>query len=77
MAKKFKVDACDSCRFETKVQLYEGPKKEKWLCGLCAGSLAGNAYEYPEQYECADLYGVVCHVGNAILKALADKREAQ
>lgn len=73
-------EGCDSCRFETALKRYDnhrsiglhasGPKS-KWLCELCASTMAGNAHEYPEQYrgERATLQ-TLCYVGNAILTEL-------
>lgn len=77
--------SCPSCKFETD-ELERFPvfpmswlgrtgQTEKWLCSLCANSLAGVAFENPDQYEHAALYGVVCNVGNAILKALRQTNE--
>ncbi len=68
-------DECESCGYETDLKAYSMcrslPKSEyKWLCNLCAGTMAGNAYEYPEQYENVPLFQTVCYVGNAILDAV-------
>lgn len=50
---------CDSCNFETpKLKFYpmrsgdiNEPEVNKLLCDVCASTMAGNAYEYPRQYE--------------------------
>ena len=50
---------CDSCKCEVATSDFDRafvkPHQEKkmWLCSLCADSFIGNAYQYPEQYECA------------------------
>lgn len=41
------------------------------LCALCAGTHAGNAEEYPDQYRHErNTMRTICYVGNEILKAL-------
>ena len=64
---------CSSCRFVTNVKEYPAEPMgkiphESHFCDLCAGSLASVAYVYGG--EDARICGVICHVGNAILKKL-------
>lgn len=73
-------DECENCAFETTVKPYRVYRgfpnvSYKWLCELCAGTPAGNAYEYPEQFRNVPLFQTVCYVGNAILHALATRKE--
>lgn len=79
-----KVGACYSCGYDgIKVTRYDrhnpGIEREEdkiaWYCDLCAGSFAGNAYDY-SHYENRPLYATVCYVGNAILQELR-KRDAE
>ena len=69
-------ESCQSCGYETKLTPYgmtrNFPREsgEKWLCELCAGTMTGTAYEYPEQFECVQLMQVVCYIGNTILDAV-------
>lgn len=45
-----------------------------WLCRLCASTLAGNAYDYPEQYQGqAAVLKTICYVGNTILAEVKKK----
>lgn len=67
----------DNTRYQWGVHAGRGPKG-KFLCSLCASTMAGNAVEYPEQYhdgqDSAILFAI-CYVGNTILAAL-NKAEA-
>lgn len=75
---------CESCEFNMQeVQPYTinrhlGSREDmsernthKWLCILCASTMAGNAFEYPEQYPERDVLQAICFVGNAILANLS------
>lgn len=71
-----KPEQCESCQFETDaIKAYRttrnfprGPCPDKWLCDLCASTIAGNAHEYPEQFPGThDVVRTICFVGNAIL----------
>lgn len=74
-----KPEECECCQFvTTELKPYDAhrnfPKQmdeKKWLCLLCASTLAGNAHEYPEQYagEVVTLK-TICFVGNTILAAI-------
>jgi hypothetical protein len=45
--------------------------ESRLLCQLCAGTMSGNAEEYPEQFRGHDnVMKTICYVGNAILQAL-------
>jgi hypothetical protein len=78
-----KPDECDSCHFETRALvkyddriagLRDPSKTTAWLCALCAETLAGNAYRYPDQYrESGNVMRTVCYVGNVILEALKSR----
>lgn len=44
--------------------------KGNWICDLCAGTMAGNALDYPEQFRdgrCGDVMKTICFVGNAVI----------
>jgi hypothetical protein len=45
---------------------HDGPKDGKNLCHLCACSLAGNAVDYPSQYDATTLR-TICAVGNMVI----------
>ena len=68
---------CESCGFsiETKEYTYGFDNKKMQLCFLCAGTFAGNAAQYPSQYDNADVLKCICFVGNAILKAISEPKE--
>lgn len=73
-------EQCDSCGFETlDLKAYGNSsyslgtrsgqgESHKWLCSLCAGTMTGTAYEYPEQFRGEiNTMRAVCYIGNAIL----------
>lgn len=70
-------EGCQCCGFETTEikpygmnRMFPNPGK-KWLCNLCVETMAGNAYEYPEQYRHhGDVLKAICYVGNVILKEM-------
>jgi ribosomal protein L37AE/L43A len=72
------VTNCHSCGFKTmSLRAYRaselGSRKHNthmWLCLLCASTLTGNAYEYPDQYDNADVLKTICFVGNTILEEI-------
>ena len=80
------VEQCHACDFETECEWYIGipfgpgsgapndayPKHGAMLlCSLCAGTFAGNAAKYPNQYDgSGSVLHAICHVGNAILKRI-------
>ncbi len=80
-------DECDFCGFETKAlteyvnsRTHRDPamtyeSKWKWLCGLCAASpVAGTAHDYGSHRLDGDgTLRAIQHVGNVILKALAEE----
>jgi hypothetical protein len=74
-----KPEECEFCEFETTdLKAYsnspftDNTDTHKWLCKLCAATPAGNACEYPRQYEGElNTLKTICYVGNAILKAIA------
>lgn len=74
-------DECDSCGFQGPTEAYPrrnhklGGGGDKRLCVLCAGTHAGNALEYPDQYPNAEAMRTICYVGNVILKAIKDKKD--
>lgn len=78
-----KPEECDSCHYKTaaltryddRIAGLNGRDKETaWLCKLCASTLAGNAYRYPEQYrDSGNTMRTICYVGNVILDALTSK----
>ena len=70
---------CNSCSFKTDVEEYPNcsirmAQKTMALCALCAGTLAGNAYEYPDHYPDRYVLQTICYVGNAILAELRQGR---
>jgi hypothetical protein len=67
-------EECDSCHSQdVALGTFEqgiGTKRHNVrLCVLCAGTHAGNALEYPDQYPAAVLK-TICFVGNEIIKTL-------
>jgi len=81
-----KPDECECCGFKTEaITAYrtnrnfpKGPCPDKWLCNLCASTMAGTAHEYPEQYfegRAGEVLKTICFVGNTILAAIASARE--
>lgn len=79
-----KSDQCDSCQFETTaLHRYVGARgfAEKqdaaWLCTLCWSTMTGTAHAYPEQYrESGVVLKTICYVGNTILAAIKEKKDA-
>lgn len=82
---KHRPEECQFCNFETEAlrayRVYrwlgsgiDTSTKEthKWLCLLCASTMAGSAQEYPEQYgnHANDFLQAICFVGNVILSKL-------
>lgn len=72
---------CDSCGYQTALKPYQRGFPEQGepahLCDLCASTRAGNAQEYPRQYEGQTaILQTICYVGNAILDALK-KRDVE
>lgn len=50
----------------------------KWLCSLCATTMAGSGTEYPEQYregKDLEILQAVCYVGNAVMAEIQKLRE--
>lgn len=80
---KAKQGDCDCCGFEgVMVKPYDirrgapmgSALGKKWLCALCAGTMTGNAHEYPEQYgREGEVMKTICYVGNAILQTIRSK----
>ena len=83
MTAEEKPPECYSCGFETKaIKSYRRSREiataneksidggVKWLCFLCASTLAGNAYEYPDLYPDSNTLKTICYVGNVILDKL-------
>lgn len=74
-----KPTECYSCGFAT-ADLKSYPRRRipstderKWLCGLCASTPAGTAYDYPEQYPDRASIKTICYVGNVLLKAMRER----
>jgi hypothetical protein len=75
-----KPEECDSCHFQTDdLKMYHDriaglrhpEKADGWLCELCASTLAGNAWRWPEQYgDSGNTMRTVCYVGNVVLAAI-------
>lgn len=69
---------CDCCHFDGmplkwyRPNLMARQKEGKWLCNLCASTMTGTYYDYPEQHDgdSLTLMKTVCYVGNAILLAV-------
>jgi hypothetical protein len=49
--------------------------RTKYLCGLCASTMAGSWAEYPHHHDrdALEIMRAVCYVGNAVLRALAER----
>lgn len=71
------LQACHACDYETVLKEYPGKKEDGpiFLCKICAGTVAGNAYTY--QYEHSAIYGLVAHIGNMVLDKIDVVLEAQ
>lgn len=73
---------CEACGFETDaLESYPMtrlmPKEEgtKWLCRLCAETMCGMAYEYPEQFGGQfQTMRTICYCTNVVLAALEAKK---
>jgi hypothetical protein len=66
---------CDSCGQPVPVAAfwrgYGGKRTDsKYLCELCASSLAGNTVDHPAQYPDAVVMQTVAAVGNLVLQRL-------
>lgn len=63
---------CSSCKQKAPLRQFDRPPLKNvgsphhWLCEICAGTLAGNAYQYPSCYDNFELYATVAGVGNII-----------
>lgn len=77
--KREKPETCDSCDYETKkLKWYESPGSqnvEAWLCEVCAGTLAGNAYHNPRQYDNAPIMKQISYCTNLILDAIKTSKK--
>jgi len=49
----------------------------KWLCVLCAGTMAGVSLDVPEQFggRIGDVLKAISYVGNSILQEIKTKTE--
>lgn len=72
-----KSEECDSCGYKTEgLKFYASQRIDrpnqpgKWLCVLCASTVAGNALDYPEFYPDHNSLKTICYVGNVILARL-------
>ena len=79
-----KPESCESCDFTTEeLKAYPNnsslginptcKKSHKWLCLLCASTMAGTGSEYPNQFregKDLDILQAICFVGNTILKEI-------
>jgi hypothetical protein len=68
-------EECNSCSYETAaLTRYDSMKtggEPRWLCQLCAGTLAANALEYPHHFtDGGVILQTICYIGNAILDAI-------
>lgn len=74
--KNQKPDDCEACRFTTpNLKPHDQVnRKKRWLCDLCAGTMAGVAAQYPSQFpdRIEEALFSVCYVGNKILAAIDD-----
>jgi len=74
MATTEKPDECDSCSFTTQeLTIVEAPYADNptaWFCNVCYGSLAGNAYLYPSQYDQGAVLRHVALCTNMVLQKL-------
>jgi hypothetical protein len=75
-----KPEFCESCKFETTdLKVYENfpmsvegkHTKNKWLCFLCANTMAGRYWESKEKNH--ELFEHVCLTANLLLKLIRDK----
>ena len=82
MEDKPKPEVCESCDFDTAdLEHFPGGPglKEKWICKLCAGTVAGNLLNDSRAYghESAAILRTICYVGNAIIQSIEKKGETQ
>lgn len=76
-----KPDECHCCGFEM-TQLTQYPptvsgkhQEVRWLCDLCAGSLASNMDDYRHyDPDAVILAKVICYVGNEIIATIKRRR---
>lgn len=74
---------CESCSYKTvNLKAYGNTSyslgsrrgkgdSHKWLCTICAGTMTGTAYEYPEQFHGElNTMQAVCYIGNAIIEEI-------
>jgi hypothetical protein len=68
---------CASCGCDVPLDKFERgrPRKEEYICEICAKSYVGNATEYPDQYENVVLFQALAQVGNLILDKLTDRKQ--
>lgn len=78
-----KIGYCESCQSEDlEVEAYSDqrnwPKSEGKtvdMCEVCAGTLLGNAFQYPALYQKeSHLYMCVAQCTNMILKAIREEK---
>jgi hypothetical protein len=75
MEEEFEHENCDACGYPTKnLKKYEfaAGKEPGWLCECCAGTYAGNAFFYPEQYDNIEIMRQISYCTNMILDKLRD-----
>lgn len=77
-------DCCEMCQSEVAtLKAYSNTsamgvgakthESHKWLCLLCASTMAGTACEYPNQFRSDrdyDILATICFVGNAIIEEI-------
>ena len=76
------IGECESCGFEDiELEPYRMnrnfPKKieDKVLCFVCANSMLGVAYEYPEQYKDFQVMKLIGYCTNLLLKEIRRANE--
>lgn len=76
-----KPDTCESCTFEIEdLNAYkcspilpQPTTTHKWLCNLCASTVAGNIADIPRDDR--DVIQTICYVGNMILADIRKGRD--
>lgn len=73
-------ESCDACSYPTQHLHKTNPPfmskrtEPYWFCDLCWTSFAGNAAQYPGQYEDGRVLQHICFVGNVILAEIRKGR---
>lgn len=65
---------CEFCHYKTVTDEYSNAGKSAQLCEVCASTMAGNAYFYPNPHVDADVLRMIAYTTNMILDALQGRQ---